>query len=261
MLSMALPIAIVRILESRRLRERLTFGVMTALLVAAIFTTYRKSGFIAPVAIVLTLAYFRRRELLRLAPLGLVLVAMVTVISPHALGAVLQQFTRSDASNVNTVNSRTAAYDAIRPDVWSHLLLGRGWGSYDPVGNRILDSEILIRLIEGGVVGLAAFALVPAFVVGSSRKTIASRDPESAPIALVAASAAAAFFVLAFLYDELAFPHPVYIFFYLVGLETVILRPARRREQRRPPPLPATFELDRLATPKVRVEAPLGPRR
>ena len=65
-----------------------------------------------------------------------------------------------------TVSSRTSAYDAIRPDVWTHLLLGRGWGSYDPNSNRILDSEILLRLIEGGVVGLAAFVLVPACVVG-----------------------------------------------------------------------------------------------
>jgi hypothetical protein len=231
---------------------------MTGLIVAAIFSTYRKSGFIAPISVVLTLAYFRRRELLKLAPLGLVLIAMIAVLSPRAIGSVLQQFTRSNAASAATVSSRTSAYDAIRPDVWTHLLLGRGWGSYDPNSNRILDSEILLRLIEGGVIGLAAFVLVPASVVGSSRKTIASRDPETAPIALVGASAAVAFFVLAFLYDELSFPHPVYIFFYLVGLETVILRPARRRGERRPPPVAPDFDPDRLEpVPAVPMEASL----
>jgi hypothetical protein len=238
MLSMALPIAVVRILESRRWRPRLTYSLVTGLIVAAIFSTYRKSGLVAPVSVLLTLAYFRRRELLRLAPLGLVLVAMVSALSPKALGSVLEQFTRSNATSVATVSSRTSAYDAIRPDVWTHLLLGRGWGSYDPNNNRILDSEILLRLIEGGVVGLAAFVLVPACVVGSSRRAIASREPESASVALIGASVAVAFFVLAFLYDELSFPHPVYIFFYMVGLETVILRSPRRREQRPPPPAP-----------------------
>ena len=115
-----------------------------------------------------------------------------------------------------------------------------------------------MRLIEGGGIGLAAFILVPASVVGSSRKTIASRDPETAPIALVGASAAVAFFVLAFLYDELSFPHPVYIFFYLVGLETVILRPARRRGERRPPPVAPDFDPDRLEpVPAVPMEASL----
>ena len=262
MLTMALPIAIVRILESHRSRQRLIYGLAAGLLVAAIFSTYRKSGFIAPASVVLTLAYFRRRELLRLAPLGLVLLAMVAALSPRALGSVLKQFTRSGATAVPTVSSRTSAYDAIRPDVLSHFLLGRGWGSYDPASNRILDSEILLRLIEGGVLGLASFALVPACVVGCSRKTIALREPSSAPVALVGASVAVAFFVLSFLYDELAFPHPVYIFFYLVGLETVILRLPRRRQQQRPPPPLSGFVVDQFGpAAKVLAEASLGEER
>jgi hypothetical protein len=263
MLSMALPIAVVRIMESPHWRSRLKYGAMTGLIVAAIFSTYRKSGFIAPVAVLLTLAYFRRRELLRLAPLGLVLLAMVSALSPRALGSVLGQFTRSDAKNVPTVSSRTSAYDAIRPDVWSHLLLGRGWGSYDPNDNRILDSEILLRLIEGGVVGLAAFVLVPVGVIAASRRTIALREPESSPIALVGASAAVAFLVMAFLYDELSFPHPVYIFFYIVGMETVILRQPTRREERRPPPVfLRRFNFDRPEPgPRALAEASLVPER
>ena len=36
------------------------------------FATQRKSALIAPAAVILTLAYFRRRELISLAPLGLV---------------------------------------------------------------------------------------------------------------------------------------------------------------------------------------------
>jgi hypothetical protein len=257
MLTMALPIGIVRILESRAWRQRITYSLITGLLVAATFSTYRKSGFIAPVAVVLTLAYFRRRELLKLAPLGLVMLAMVSAISPRAIGSTLGQFTRSDASAVPTVSSRTSAYDAIRPDVWTHLLFGRGWGSYDHNTYRILDSEILVRLIEGGVVGLVAFLLVPVSVVGSSRKTIASRQPTSASVAMIGASAAVAFFALAFLFDELSFPHPVYIFFYLVGLETVVLRRPDKRQQGRPPPRPSIV-FDQLApTQDAPVEAPL----
>jgi hypothetical protein len=259
MLSMALPIAVVRIIESPQWRSRLKYGAMTGLIIAAIFSTYRKSGFIAPFAVLLTLAYFRRRELLRLAPLGLVLLAMVSALSPRALGSVLSQFTRSDAKNVPTVSSRTSGYDAIRPDVWTHLLVGRGWGSYDPTDNRILDSEILLRLIEGGVVGLATFVLVPVGVIAASRRTIALREPESSPIALVGASAAVAFLVMAFLYDEMSFPHPVYIFFYLVGMETVILRPPRRHEARRPPPVfLRRFNFDRPEpAPRALAEASL----
>jgi len=89
------------------------------------------------------------------------------------------------------------------------------------------------------------------------------RDPVSSPIALVGASAAVAFLVMAFLYDELSFPHPVYIFFYLVGLETVALRSSRRREERSPPPVfLRRFNFDRPEpAPRALAEASLVPER
>ena len=105
---------------------------MTGLIVAAIFSTYRKSGFIAPVSVVLTLAYFRRRELLKLAPLGLVLIAMIAVLSPRAIGSVLQQFTRSNAASAATVSSRTSAYDAIRPGCLDPPAAGTRLGQLRP---------------------------------------------------------------------------------------------------------------------------------
>jgi hypothetical protein len=260
MLAMALPIALVRILESARTRPRILYGVITCLLFAAIFATYRKSALLAPVAVLVTLAYFRRKQLLKLAPLGLVMLAMVSAISPGALGSTLSQFTRSDAAAVPTVSDRTSDYDAIRPDVLSHLLLGRGWGSYNHQTYRILDSEVLTRTIETGVLGLIVFLAVPASVVVVSRRTIALRDPEATPIALIGACVAASFLVLAFLFDELAFPHPVYIFLYMAGLETVILQPAARR---RAPPPPPGFTADAPYEPELEpvllaeAEAPL----
>lgn len=223
MLTFALPIALVRLLQAPRWRARIMYSVAVCLLVAAMFATYRKSAIVAPIAAVLTLAYFRRRELLKLAPLGLILLVLVSAVSPGALGSTFRQFTRSDATAVPTVSDRTSDYDAVRPDVWTHLLLGRGWGSYNHDTYRILDSEILTRTIETGVIGLIVFLLVPVAVVGASRRTIALRDRESAPVALVAASAAMSFLVLAALFDELSFPHAAYIFLYIVGLETVML--------------------------------------
>jgi hypothetical protein len=235
MLTMAMPIALVRILQSSRWRDRIVYGLIITLLVAATLATYRKSALIAPVSVVLTLAYFRRRELLRLAPLGMVLLAVVSFLSPGALSSTVSQFTRSDAAAVPTVSDRASDYDAVRPDVWSHLLLGRGWGSYNHDSYRILDSEILSRAIEIGVIGLGAFLLVGVSVVAVSRRTIASRDPTAAPVALIGASIAVAFLVIAFLYDTLSFPHPMYIFLYMVGFVTVMLQ-AHGSRRRRPPP-------------------------
>lgn len=251
MLTMALPIALVRIINAGRPRDRILYGVIICMLMTAMVATHRKSALIAPVSVVLTMAYFRRRELLKLAPLGMIMLVLVSAAAPGAIHSTIREFTRSDATSVNTVSDRTAAYDAIRPDVWTHLLLGRGLGSYDHNTYRILDSQILDWTIETGVVGLIAFIMFPITVVLASRKTIAARKPSSAPVALIGASAAVAFLVLAFLFDEMSFPHAVYIFLYLVGLETIVLRPVGARSEGHAALAPA---------PRPRMEPSVAPR-
>ena len=123
----------------------------------------------------LALLYFRRRALLQFAPLGMILMVTVMILSPGALSSVADQFTRSDAKAVPTVSDRASDYDAIRPDVWTHLAFGRGWGSYNHESYRILDSEILHRTIETGVLGLLAFLLIPVAVLATARRRSARR--------------------------------------------------------------------------------------
>ncbi len=260
MLSMALPIALVRVLHEPRMRQRMLYSVAIVVLVASMFATYRKSALVVPVAVVCALAYFRRRELLRLVPLGMVTLIIGSALTPGAIGSTLRQFTRSDATAVPTVSDRSSDYDAIRPDVWSHILLGRGWGSYNHDSYRILDSEILLRTIEGGVLGLLAFLLVGIIVIGSSRRAIAARDRATAPIALVGALVAVAFLVAALLFDELSFPHAAYIFLYMVGLVTVVL--PRIGEAPAPPPAPVAAELSAPPDEPTRalvLQEPLAP--
>jgi hypothetical protein len=247
MLAMALPIALVGLMKSKSWRGRILYGLATCALVAATFATYRKSAVLAPVAVVLTIAYFRRRELLKLAPLGMLLVVLVTVLSPGALRSTVDQFVRSDRLDVPTVSDRTSDYDAVRPDLWTHLAFGRGWGSYNHETYRILDSEILHRTLEMGVIGLVAFLLMVLSVILSARKTIAARDPQWAPVALVGAAAAAAFLVLAALFDVLSFPHATLIFLYTAGLVAVVIVP--REEEKvddTPTVVPAPHEERRV---------------
>ena len=223
MMSIALPIAILGILKSKSFRRKLLYSVAIAVLLAAIFATQRKSAMLAPVAAVAALGYFRRRELLSLAPLGLVLGVIVSVISPGAVHNVVSQFVRSDATQVATVSDRTADYDAIRPDVWTHLLIGRGHGSYNHDTYRVLDSEILMRLIETGLLGLVAFVVVPIAVVLLARRTVSERHPMWAPAALCGVSAAVCFLVISALYDVMAVPHLPDVFLYMAGLVVAVV--------------------------------------
>jgi hypothetical protein len=221
MLSMAMPIAFVRLMETRRWKERLLYGLIICLIFGAALATYRKSAILAPVAACLVLAYFRRRELLRLAPLGLVLLVAIPIVSPNALGSVIEQL-RPTKLGVSTVSDRVSDYDAVRPDVLSNAAFGRGFGSYSHTSYRILDNELLTRLVESGIVGVLAFILIIGTILGVAAPIIRSRDPSRAPPALAIAAAAVPFLVLSALFDEMSFPHAPYALLTLAGLLAVL---------------------------------------
>jgi hypothetical protein len=237
MMSMVLPIAVLGTLNAKTGKRKAMYGLALAILFAAMFATERKSSLIAPAAVMLTLLYFRRRELLSLAPLGLVIVVLVTAVSPGAIRGVVNQFVRSDNTHVATVSDRTADYDAVRPDLWTHLAFGRGYGTYDHNTYRTLDSEILGLSIETGVLGLAAFLMIPISLILFARKTVALRHPRWSPPALCGVAAGVCLLVVSTLYDLIGFPHGTCVFLYTAALVVVVVRraPERNRELEPPP--------------------------
>ena len=227
MLIMALPIAIVGVMESRRWRTRLAYGLAGCILLAAAVSTYRKTGLIAPIAVLVTLAWFRPRELFKLAPLGVVALLAIHALSPGALGSSVGQLSGGRLSGAGTVNDRTSDYDAIRPDVWSRPALGRGYGSYEQAQYRILDSEILHRTVEMGVIGLVAYLFMPVSVLLAMGRLVRLRDRLRSPPALVAACAAAVFLTVSAFFDAMSFPHVPYIFMTFAGLAAVLYTASR----------------------------------
>jgi hypothetical protein len=234
MLAMAMPIAVVGLIQAKRWSTRFLYGAAVGVIMIAVLATQRKTGIIAPVAGVATLAYFRRRELLKLAPLGIALLAVLVIVSPGTVQPVIDQF-QPDRLGANTVSDRASDYDAVRPDVWTHLAFGRGYGSYQPLGHRILDSEVLVRIVEMGVIGLVTFLLLGISVLVSARATIASRHPAWAPPALAGAAAAVVFLVVALLFDTMSFPQSPYIFLCLAALVAAVLPPPGEEEPGAPP--------------------------
>jgi hypothetical protein len=231
MLAMALPIALVGIIHGEDRRKRILYTIAACIILAAAISTYRKSALLAPLAVCLTIAYFRRGDLLKLAPLGVVGLGAIHVLSPGALGAIVFQL-RPSRLGVSTVSDRASDYDAVRPDVWSHLLLGRGYGTYDHNAYRVLDSEVLSRLVDTGVLGLLALFLMLLFIVAAARGTIRARQPQWSPAALAVAAAAVAFFVLTFLFDVTSFPHDPYILMSLAGFLAVLISHREEDEPR-----------------------------
>jgi hypothetical protein len=221
MLSLALPIALVGIMKAKRWGPRLWYCLAACLMLAAMASTYRKSSLIAPVSVIATLAYFRPRQMIKMAPLAVVMLAVVHLAAPGAFGSVTAQL-NSNRLNVPTVSDRVNRYDAVRPDLWSHLAFGRGMGTYDHIAHRILDSEVLDRLIETGLLGLVSYMLMMVATVLVARRVIRTRGPTAVAPALIGAAAAVSFIVVSTLYDALEFPHAPYLFLCMAGLVAVV---------------------------------------
>lgn len=111
----------------------------------------------------------------------------------------------------------------MRPEVWSHLAFGRGYGSLDPWSFRVLDSDVLSRLVDTGVVGLLTLLLMPISILLVARGLIRARDARWSPPALTIAAAAVSFLVVEFLFDVSSFPHAPYILMTLAGALAVIV--------------------------------------
>jgi hypothetical protein len=253
MFTMALPIALVGLIDAKRWRPRILYGLAAALLLAAAVATERKSGLLGPLAVILTIAYFKRAKIVRLVPLAIVLVAAVKILAPGAIGGVTNQLAPSNLG-VSTVSERVARYDAIRPDVWLHLAIGQGYGVYSV---RILDNEFLDRLIEGGVIGLVAYVLMLLSVVFVAAAAIRRREPMATTVGIVAAAAAMGTVLLSGTYDLMAFPHCPYILFSLAGLLAVAVKSPEPDEVRRTTrtPAPRRRPIERRTPPPVREQA------
>jgi O-antigen ligase len=222
-LGMCLPFALLRAIEAPDRRKRIIYMLAAGLLVAGAMATVRKTSFIAPAVAVLVLVGYRPRAVVRrLLPLALILGVVVHFSSPGAFGSVLSQLNPTAFNSVLTTKDRTSDYDAVRPDVMSHVLFGRGFQTYDGHKYRILDNEYLALVIGVGFVGLIAYLLIFAVTLSAAHASIRGPDPKRASLALACAAAVAVMATVTLLFDNLSFPHAPYFFFFIAALIVVL---------------------------------------
>jgi hypothetical protein len=231
MFSLALPFALVGMIECRG-RRRIIYAVATCLLLTGALATSKKTGLVGPAVAVIVLAAYRPRGIARLAPFGVVLLAAVHFAAPGAIGNVADQFSPKAFARVNTTQDRLHDYQAVTPDLAAHPLVGRGYGSYDQKQHRILDNQYLTLAIGVGLLGLIAYLAIfgSAFVL--AHREALSSNPHRGPPALAAAAAIAAMAVISALLDVLSLPQLPYLFSFIAALVVVMAR--GRSESSRP---------------------------
>jgi len=182
---------------------------------------------IAPAGALLLLVAYRPRDVGRaLVRLVLVLGLFVHIAAPGALGHLFSQLEPGKFGSALTTTDRTARYDAVRPDIVNHLLVGRGYQSYDPHKYRILDNEYLDLLITAGMLGLLAYLAIFGAAVSEARPTIRGPDPRRASVALAALASMGVIAIASILFDVLSFPHVPYLLFFIAGMIVVLRAPS-----------------------------------
>ncbi len=222
MLAVVMPLALVRVFDATSRRAWWLNAVAFALMLAGALATDRKTALIVPLVIVIYLACYRPRQVLRLAPLGLVvLIGFVHLVSPGALGTVLNL---SNAETSSSTTHRVGDFTDVAPDVFAHPALGRGYGTVDSdkaTEFRINDDEYIDILWEVGAFGLLAFMWMILAPVVLARAAIRARAPSNASLALATSAGCVAFFVACALFDALGFPQAPYMFFLIAALTTI----------------------------------------
>jgi polysaccharide biosynthesis protein PslJ len=221
MFSMALSFAFAWLLKAKERRERLLYGAAVLLLIGGAVATQKKTSMIGPLVCIAVFCAYRPRAMARLAPLAIVLVGVIHVIAPGALGAVIDQLAPGTVTKVNTTQDRVSDYSAIKPDLAGHLLIGRGYGSYEQKQHRILDNAYLSLAIGVGLIGVIAYLAIFATAFLSAHPAARSGDPDRAPPALAAAAAIVVALVAGAILDFLSFPQLPYLFCFIAAIAFV----------------------------------------
>lgn len=222
MFSMVLPFAILGSMDAPTKRRRVLYTIAVGILLAGGVATARKTSLVVPAAVILLLAAYRPREVLRtMGKLCVVLFVIVHLASPGALGSVISQLEPGHINGALTTTDRTARYDAVTPDLLRHPLIGRGYESYDPHKYRILDNQYLDLLITVGAVGTLLYLAIFGSMISAARPLIRDprkHDPRRASLALAAMATVVSAAIGSALFDVLSFPHVPYLLFFVAAM-------------------------------------------
>ena len=237
MFSMVLPFAILGAIDAATKRRRMLYTIAVGILIAGGVATARKSSLVVPGAVILLLAFYRPRDVLRtVGRLAVVLFVIVHFLSPGALGSVVSQLEPGHINSALTTTDRTARYDAVTPDLLRHPLLGRGYESYDPHKYRILDNQYLDLLITVGAIGTILYILVFGAMISAARPLVRDRsghDPRRSSLALAAIATVASVAIGSALFDVLSFPHVPYMLFFVAAMILALREPSPAPEAAR----------------------------
>ncbi|MGH3864450.1 O-antigen ligase family protein [Actinokineospora sp.] len=224
-LAMILPLAAHFALQARqRAQPTPRWWICVGLVATGMMFSASRSAMVGllGVAIVLLIGWpARRRAHALLAVLGFLVV--MKLATPGLISNMVSLF--SNAGTDDSVKWRTWDYPAASTEVLRHLWFGRGYGTWYAPKHQVFDNQYILHLVEGGVVGTAAFIAV--FVCGIYavlRVRSRSTDPVRRDLGLTIAACLVVPLLGSATFDMVSFKTAEGLSFLLIGIAGALLR-------------------------------------
>lgn len=216
-LSMVLPIAIhYALFAPTRKRRRLQWAAVALIACAVPFSLSRSATLAIGMGLILLATVWPWRQRYNAAVIGVGATLAFSVVQPGVLGTIRALFTNAD--NDPSVQDRIARTGYVM-DLWEQRpWLGRGAGTVIPERYILLDNQLYMTLLAGGVIGLAGlvvFLLAPYFVARSIR--LRGADQETRHLAHTLAVILPVSLMVSATFDSFSFPTFVGVLFVVIG--------------------------------------------
>lgn len=225
LLVMLLPLAVTSGIADRDHTLVIRWAPSAVIAIAALTSMSRSVLIGTAVGLLLVLPAVPRKHRLPTAGIGAGLIVAISFAVPGMFSTLRDMFTGvgNDASTLSRTDSAGPAIEiAMR-----NPLVGRGFGTFMPT-EIILDNQVLLLLIEVGLLGLGAFLLMIGSCLWAGWQVFRRGTTllERVHGAALAAGIAAAFINLCF-YDALAFPTAAGLLFLMIGVTGAALGVSR----------------------------------
>ncbi len=216
-LSMVLPLALHYALFAAGRRQRQWRWAAVALIASAIpFSLSRSATLAVTLGLVLLATVWPWRQRYNAAVIAVIATAAFSVVQPGVLGTIRSLF--SNADDDPSIQDRIARTDYVM-DLWSlRPWFGRGAGTVLPEQYILLDNQLYMTLLAGGVVGVAGlviFLLAPYFVARSVR--LRGADQETRHLAQALAVTLPVSLLVSATFDSFSFATFVGVVFVVTG--------------------------------------------
>lgn len=224
LMALAVPLAVHVALHGETRVRRRGYAVCAAFLALCSFFSVSRTPVLAigAVALLLLPAWGARGKVNALGVSAL-FVVVLQLVQPGLLGTIRSLF--RNVENDPSVQGRTQDYAVVGPLIADRPFVGRGLGTYSPERYVLLDNQWLATLVESGIVGTAALALVLLVAIATAKRVGRwGPDARSRSLGHCLAAPLGAAVVVSFTFDSLSFPGFAVVVFVLVGAVAALSR-------------------------------------